>query len=495
MNSSTRIIFKNVGALMTSQLLTWSLTLLVTIFLPRQLGPTQVGQLYMAISLWSIVTILCRFGTEVYIIKAIARTPERAPQLLGTTLLARGGTFVLGAIAVALYVKLVGYPPAVIGVIVITGVAGLLELIAGAFTGTLQGLEKMEYISLGMVADKLVYAILVLVGLFVFNVGVLWIAVLYTVGSAALLAVVAWGYLRQLPIKTPSMREVIPLLKASSPYLLASLVVVVYNEIDKQIIAVMIDEQAVGYYTTAATLFNTVMFIPVVLTTALFPMMARSFKDAPDALRRVNRKSFNIMFIVGVPVSFGIMSIARPLIQLIYGPEFAPAGPILALMGIVVVFVYLNILIAQILTSTEQIGRWTMVLVISTIVTIILDILLIPWSHRVFNNGALAGAISFMITEAGQTIVGIFLIPRNTLNWLNVITATRSLLAGLMMVGVCWLVRDMFILVPVLVGAVTYIGLILAFRVLPGEDLQMIKRLIGQIVGRLRSIRSQVSIT
>lgn len=495
MNTSTRTIAKNVGALMTSQLLTWSLTFLLTIFLPRKLGPAQVGQLYLAISLWAIVTVLCRFGTEVYITKAIARDTAQAPRLLGTTLLARTLTYVVGAVGIGLYVTAIGYPPAVVTVVAIIGVAGLFELMAGAFVGTLQGLEKMEYISLGTVMNKLVYTVLALIGLLIFNVSVFWIAVLYAAGFFAALVVVAWGYLRKHRITFPALREVLPLLTASSPYLLASLVVVVYNEIDKQVIAALVDERAVGYYTTAATLFSTVMFIPIVLTTALLPMMARSFQEAPDALQRINRKSFNIMLIVGIPVSLGIMSIAHPLIHLIYGPEFAPAGPILALMGVVVVFVYLNILIAQILVSTEQVNRWTVVLVISTIITIVLDILLVPWSQRVFNNGALTGAITYMITEAGQTMVGIFLIPRRTLNWLNVTTAARALLAGLIMAGVCWLVRDMFILVPVILGAVTYIGLILLFRVLPDEDIRLIKQFADRVLGRLRLRRGQVSIT
>lgn len=495
MSSSSQTIAKNVGVLMTSQFVTWGLTLLLTIVLPRKLGPAQVGQLYLAISLWAIVTMLCRFGTEVYITKAIAQEPERAPRLLAATLLARACTFVIGALVVGLYVLSIGYPPAVVGVIAIVGIAGLLELMAGAFIGALQGLERMEYISLAMVANKLVYTVLALAALLLFDASVFWVAGLYALGALALLVVLAWGYRRQHSIPRPRVHDVAPLLKASVPFLLASLVVVFYNEVDKQIIAALIDERAVGYYTTAATLYSTVMFIPVVLTTALFPLMARSFKDAPDALRRLNQKSFNIMFIVGVPVSLGLMAIAPALIRLIYGPAFAPAEVILSVMGVVVIFVYLNILIAQILISIEQVNRWTVVLIIATLATIVLDILLIPWSQRVFNNGALTGAITFLITEAGQTIVGIFLIPRGTFSWLNVTTALRALFAGLMMTGVCWLVRDLFILVPVILGAVTYVGLILVLRVIQREDLQLMRQLADQVVERLRSYRGQVSIT
>lgn len=495
MTSNVRTIAKNVGALITSQLLTWSLTLLLTIVLPRNLGPAQIGQFYLAISLWAIATVLCKFGTDVAITRAIARAPERAPRLVGATLAARALTFTGGALVVAGYVALLGYPPAVTGVIAVVGVAGLFELTADAFMSGLRGLERMEFVSLSMVAQKLVYSLLALAAVLLFDADVFWIAGLYVVGSGALLVAAAWSYLRLHPLVLPSPREVALLLRAGAPYLLVSLVVVVYNEVDKQVIAALIDERAVGYYTTAATLFSTVMFIPVALTTALFPLMARSFDDASDALRRINRKSFDIMFLVGIPVGFGMMAIAPVLISLIYGPEFAPASPILALMGVVVVFVYLNILIAQILVSTEQVNRWTIVLTVATVVTIGLDILLVPWSQRVFNNGALTGAITFLITEAGQSIVGVFLIPRGTLVWRNVTTAARALVAGLVMVGVCWLTRDQLILVPVLLGAATYIGLIAALRVLPVEDVRTIRQLAGQAIGRLRPRRGHASTT
>ncbi|MCX7790920.1 MAG: flippase [Chloroflexaceae bacterium] len=495
MTSNVQIIAKNIGALMSSQLLTWSLTLLLTIVLPRQLGPAQIGQFYLAISLWAIATVLCKFGTDVAVTRAIARAPEQAPRLVGATLAARALTFTGGAVAVGCYVALLDYPPAVVGIVAVVGLAGVFELAADAFMSALRGLERMEFISLGLVANKLVYSLLALAAVLIFDASVFWIAWLYVVGSCALLAVVARSYLRLHPLVLPSLREVAPLLRAGAPYLLVSLIVVVYNEVDKQVIAALIGERAVGYYTTAATLFSTVMFVPVTLTTALFPLMARSFDNAADALRRINRKSFNIMFLVGIPVGFGMMAIAPALISLIYGPEFAPAGPILALMGVVVVFVYLNILIAQILVSTERVNRWTIVLGIATVVTIVLDILLVPWSQRVFNNGALTGAITFLITEAGQTMVGIFLIPRGTLTWLNVTTAARALFAGLVMVGVCWLTRDRFILVPVLLGAATYAGLIAALRVVPGEDVQTIRQLAGQAIARLGLRRGQTRIT
>lgn len=493
MDQSTRTIAKNIGALLMSQVTTWSLTLALSIFLPRYLGPSQIGQYYLALSIWAITVVLAKFGTEVYNTKEIARHPEQMPQLIGTSLVARTVLFTFGAIAVAFYTSLLDYSPSLKIVVAVIGLAGYFQLIALTFANGFAGREQMGIISISTVAFKLVYTALAFLMIFL-KTEVFWVAVTYASGTFVEMLILSIAYMRRYTIVwTTNPLVMARLLRLSAPYLMASLVVVVYNEIDKQIIAALIDEEAVGFYTTAATLFSTVMFIPVVFTTAIFPKMARAYTNTPDSLPAINRKSFDIMFLLGIPVGFGIMAIAPKLIILIYGESFAMAGPILALMGVVVVFVYQNILISQILASSDKIHWWTAVLVVSTIITVFLDILLVPWCQRMFNNGALAGAISYLLTEAGQTMFGIFLLAKGTLRWSNVRVATSSLAAGMVMLGACWLVQDFFVLVPVILGAITYVGIILALRVIPKEDMELLKQLATQAFGRLRAGRSQVS--
>lgn len=490
MQIDTKTVAKNIGVLMMAQPITWALTFLVAIFLPRSLGPTAIGQLYLALSIWAIMGVLVRFGMDIYLTKAIARDPARASELLGATLALRTVLHLLGFGIVIAYVSLLGYPASMIWIVVIIGVANLIEQWIAAFTATLQGLETMEYVSIASVAGKLLFTALCLLALFL-GYQVHTIAALYVVAGAATLALL-FGFLWRMRLSLRlNYATTGSLLRASAPYLMASMVVVFYNEIDKQIIAALIDARSVGWYSTAATLFGTVMFVPVAFTTALFPALARNYAGASDMLSRLTRKSFDLMFIVGIAIGFGIMVIAEPLILLLYGNEFAPAGAILAVLGVVIVFVYQNILFAQVMISTDRNYIWTIVMVVSTAFTIGLDIALVPWCQQMFGNGALAGAISYLLTEAGQTVVGIFLLPKGTLAWTNVRTAGLSLLAGLVLVAVCWPLRHMFIAIPVIAGALAYTGAILLFRVVPAEDLATLKEMGYSLLGRLRLRRGE----
>jgi O-antigen/teichoic acid export membrane protein len=495
MNESTRTIAKNISALFVSQLTTWGLTLLLTIFLPRYLGPAHVGKLFLALSIWAIMVVVAGFGMDIFSTKEIARRPELAPRMIGQSLVARCFMFLLCAVAVAGYVVALDYPFELVVVVAIIGISSLFDLLGRVFIAGFSGHEQMGFVSIGSVINRLVYTVLAFVMMYL-GQGINQIALVHMFGSASSLAILTLFYVRRHDVELSfNPGELLRLLRVSAPYLMSSLIVVAYNEVDKQIIAALLDERAVGYYATAATLFSTVMFIPVVFSAALFPMMARSYSSSPDMLVTMNRKSLDLMFIVGIPVSLGIMAIARPLVELVYGPEFAPAGAILSVLAVSIVFVYQNILISQILTSSERVGSWVIVMVVATIVRIILHIILVPWCQRVFGNGALAGAVIYLVVEAGQTTAGILMMRKGTITWNNVGTAVRALIIGLAMTAVCFLTIEMFILVPITLGAATYVALILLFRVLPAEDLQIIRQLATQLLGRLRPRRDPVSVS
>ena len=98
----------------------------------------------------------------------------------------------------------------------------------------------------------------------------------------------------------------------------------------------------------------------------------------------------------------------------------------------------------------------------------------------------MAGALSFIVTELGMVLVGICLLPKGSLGWSNIWMATRLHAAGLTMAGAAWLVRDMFIVIPIFVGAITYIGMIAILRVVPNEDITLFKEMAQGIMRKLR---------
>jgi O-antigen/teichoic acid export membrane protein len=481
----TRVV-KNASILMATQLITWALSLLLVVFLPRYLGAAAVGQFAIGGSIWAIMGMLIGFGMDTLLTKEIARNPERTPQLIGTAFILRVVLYLISCGIVAIYVRLMAYPPTTVNIIWLTGVWIFITQIGLVCLAALQGLEAMHYSSLAGIISKACNTGLgisvVLLGYGVYIVG------LVNVISALISTVLLLMFLRRFykPVFYFRIAPTLAMCKASFPYLMSGLGLILYGQVDVLIISSLINTQETGWYSAASQLFGTLLFIPVVFTTAVFPVLTRTYANAPDALPKILRKTFDLMLLVSVPIGFGIFVVAQQGVVLLLGSQFAQSGPILALMGIVLIFTYQNVLIGQFLISTDRQNSWTLIMIIAAALTIPLDLVLVPWCQHEFGNGAIAGALSFIVTEFGMVVVGIWLLPKGSLGWSNVMMATRILISGLAMAGAAWLVRDMFIAIPVIVGAITYIGMIALLRVVPSEDIALFKEMAQGILRKMR---------
>ena len=486
MTFSGRTIAKNAGVLMSSQLISWGLSFLLAIFLPRYLGPQGIGQILLANSLWAIVAVIAGFGTETFITKEIARSPGRLNELLGTTLALRALIFMLGALAMAVYVQLAGYPAQTVSIILIIGISSLVGQLSGTYDAALKGLERMEYTALAAVVFNAFLSFLQ-IGLLLFGYGVVPVAAAGIIANFAMLAI-EYSFLRKLYSIKLSVRWglILSVIQASLPYCMVSIGIVLYHQFDAVVISLLADEKVIGWYGAAARLYGTLLFIPNVIGTALFPALSRAHSESPSAVNKLAQKSLSLFVMLGVPVGLGMAIIANQLVVLLFGAAFANSGPVLAVRGILLILTFVNMLLGFLLISKDRQKSWACVMLIAAIATIPLDLILIPWTVKTFANGALGGALSFVFTEVGMTMTGLALLPRGTFSRQNAEVAAKVILAGVVMAAVTWIVRDIFILIPIAVGAVTYVGMVAILRAVPKEDWDFFLDIGSSFIQRLR---------
>jgi O-antigen/teichoic acid export membrane protein len=481
----TRVV-KNASILMATQLITWGLSLLLVVFVPRYLGADAVGQFAIAGSLWAIMGMLIGFGMDTLLKKEIARYPERTPELVGTALVLRVILFLVSCGVVAIYIHLVAYPPITVSIIWIIGFSIFITQLGLACIAALQGLEAMHYSSLAGIISKFISTGLaitaVLMGFGVYMIGFAEV-IAGLIGTTLLFIFLRRFYKPQFSLQ---IGVLLTMCRSSLPYLMSGLGLILYGRVDVLIISSLLSTQETGWYGAASQLFGTLLFIPVVFTTAVFPVVTRTYTNAPDALPKILRKTFDLMLLISTPIGLGMFVVAQQGVTLLLGSGFEQSGPILAVMGFVLIFTYQNVLIGQFLISTDRQNSWTLIMSIAAALTVPLDLVLVPWCQREFGNGAIAGALSFIVTELGMVVIGIWLLPKGSLGWSNVFMATRIVTSGLVMAGAAWLVRDMFIAIPILVGVITYIGMIAILRVVPSEDIALFKAMAQGIVYKLR---------
>jgi len=489
MNPAGRTIAKNAGFLMASQVVTWGLALVATIFLPRYLGAAGLGRFQLAISVWAIMSIVIGFGMDTLLAKEISRDPNRVSELLATSVLLRTGIFLASFALTVVYAQAAGYPQETRAIIYIIGLSTLIWQVSLACGASLQGLERMEFISLSSIAAKGFSTTLTII--FLLKGYSLLLIAFVEVGSALISLVVQYFALNRIQKLQLSFDRhlLVWMLKTSFPYLILSGFLVAYGQIDIIIISLLVSEKQIGWYSVATRLTGTFVFIPTVFMAALLPASSRMHKNAPEDLRRLMSKSFDLLLLVCIPIGFGVMILSSQLVLNLYGSDFVTSGPILAVMGVVVIFFSLNMFVAQFFISSDRQNVWIVAMAVSTVMTIPLDLVLVPWCQKTFGIGALGGSLSYLLTESGIVVFGLVMLPKGMLSWKNGWLAVRMVIAGLAMAAVVWWVRGLFIAIPVGIGITVYLVLILVLRVISQEDWALFEAMSSSITARLRGAR------
>lgn len=487
MSVSGKKFARNASVMMASQLVTWGLSFVLAIFLPRYLGVSTIGEVSVAYSIWAIVGVLISFGMETHLTKTVARDPEQTAEVLGVSLVLQGIFFLVACVLVGVYLYVFHFSVQTVYIVSIIGISTMLSQIDGILNSVIMGMERMDVTALAGIVNKVLLTALSLLLIFINASIYAVIGVNIVVGIVSLL-ILATFIVRQhhglrLRFQLSQAKE---MLRLSLPYLVTAFALVGYQQIDNIFIAFLVDTRTVGWYSTATGLFGTVMFIPVIFGTVLFPALSRTYMNANNQFAMIARRSFDLMFLLSVPIGMGIVVVANPIVVLLYGEEFAQSGPVLALLGIVLIFTYLNTMLGYLLISTDNTSKWNLVMIGAIIATLPLDFVLVPWTRDVFGNGALGGALAFLFTEFGMVIGAIFLLPKGTLQWSNVRTSVLSVLAGLIMIAASWWWRDTLMPLSILVGAITYTSLVFLLRIVPRDDLLLLKDAGMQIIGRLR---------
>ncbi len=485
MSSMKKTIAKNASVLMASQLITWSLALLLTIILPRYLGVAGIGKLVLANSLWAIGSVFISFGMGILITKEIARKAEATAELFSTTIVVRTFLYVIAFVAIIIFAKVVDYPSDTILIVYIVGISVLFGQYAGAGRASLAGLERMEFIALADIVGKAVnVAVSIALVLLGFDIMAIAAVSIVTALVTMFIQLFSLNRLQKLSIHL-DMGKAKWLLKSSLPYFATDISIILYHQIDTIIISLFIGEVGVGLYGVVDTLFGTLLFIPSVFLTAVYPALSRMYADSPSSMPKVMSKSFDLLLMIGVPMGLGLVAVSNSLVVLLYGADFAKSGPILTIKGIVLIFTYQTILIGTFLLSIDRQKAWAIIMATATVATIPLDMIFIPLFETFFNNGAMGGAFAYLITEIGMAIAGISLLPKGTLGRQNGWSAIKVVLAGLSMFIVAWMLRSYFIAVPVIAGVIVYSSLIILLRVLPKDDWLSLKQIAQQIITRI----------
>jgi O-antigen/teichoic acid export membrane protein len=489
----TRSVGRNVAALLLSQSVTWTLATFVFAIQPRFLGPEGQGQLRLGTSIWAIVGAIAAFGTTTWAIVETAKRPAFARDVLRNSVRLRLVVFSICAPLALGFSAAAGYTAEVVWIVAAFGVSALVTLVADAHSATLHGLQEMGRSARAEVVSKLVgtvatIAVLLAGGevLALSGVSVAWAVLWFVLLRRALSGIDA----SLVPLSregepAPSGRA---LIAVTVPFLLADASLILYQQVDTIAMSLLVDENAIGWYSAADVLFGSLLFVPVILMTSLFPRLADLHENDPTTVPALITQAFRGLLLIATPIGLVTVVVAPSFVELLYGDEFTETGPVLQVFGVVVVLSCLTILLGRYALATGRATFWTALMVGAAAATVALDIVLVPWTDRRFDNGALGGALAYIVTESVMLVVGIAKLAP----WLaNRSTAQRAakvfFAAGLAGVA-AWPLRVHFFMLSATVAAAVFAATVVALRTLDDDERQQIARILARVRrGRTRA--------
>ncbi len=453
----------------------------------RILGPADAGVYYYAIVIFGWFDILTNFGLNTFLTREVARNRDSAGRyLFNSTALRLGLSAISMPVLLAfLAIRQATVSPALESQAIVAIVLLYIGLLPGSISTGLTALfyafEKAEYPAAITTISTIVKVTLGL-GTLLLDWGVVGLAGGAVATNLVTLVVLSWlarplvrGIFRE-PVDRPLMRH---MMGESWPLMINHLLATVFFKIDIVLMEAINGNAVVGQYSTAYKWLDALNIIPAFLTMALLPVMARQAHEDRAALKRNYTLAVKLLVIVALPVAVVTTFIAEPLIRVLGGDEFLPAGGIaLQIMIWSIPIGWINSVTNYVIVALDRQRTLTIAFVVGVAFNLITNLIFLPlYSYRaaavitIFSEGALFLAFYWIIRQE----VG-------TMRWHR--TLWRPALAALVLLSVLLVAWRVSPLGGVVIAPVVYgIGL-LALRPFGAEEMARVAPLLPGPVRR-----------
>lgn len=481
-NDISKSVSRNFSVMFGAQIITWLSGFVLLYFLPRYLGAEDFGRLYLALSIQMILGLLIDFGGNYLIPKEVARSEKAGAKILSSYLILRLLLWVFSIGIIIVLSNLFGYSEQVYLLIIILAISKLWEGGTTALNSYFQGIERMEYPSIGNIVERVFVAFFAVSALLLGGDSLI-VAVTMTIGALLNLLVIAWFSRDFIEISWSFNRKIFSLFKSGMPYFLFSVFSVIYYRIDAIMLSAMTTETVTGWYGGAFRFFDIVMVLPMIYMTAIFPVFSRFWDDKNGILEKSVGESLRLMILVGVPVSILIYLFSGSIINFFMGlGEYNPSVIILQIFALSIPVVYIDvILVSAILGATGKQKSWVMAGFLAIFVNISINFFLIPYTQAEFGNGGIGAGIATLATELFVMGYAIVLLPKSYLTSFKFSYLYKPLICSILMLGFGLVMVSVSFpwMAAIILCGMIYTGGLFVIKTFNKQEIELIKNLVS----------------
>ncbi len=415
--NSRAIVSRNALWMLVAHVLTSGLSFITVPLMARWLGSADYGTMYLAGTIAAFGAMAVECGQDGYLVIAAARSNERAPELIATSMLLRLGLGVVGALLLEIVLRVLGYDSITRLLAFLVYVSQLLASISTAAMAVVKGLEKMGFNAWMQVFNEMLHTVLLISAISIGwrMKGICGVEIATTAGTL-LLGLRIVMRMRLFPGR-PRAATALELLKGGVPFFLWTSVIALQPSLEAVLLSKFGSADSVGWFGASSKLVGLLLFPSGILSAALSPTLARLHASDGDGFGRAVRGGMRIALFVGFPVAVGTFLFADAGIRIAFGARaFAPSADNLRIFSFYVLPVFLNMILGTAILSSGRQLAWALSKGAMVVASAGASAVLIPWFQAHAGNGGLGAAWVTAGAELAMLFAALRLIQRGALD-------------------------------------------------------------------------------
>lgn len=395
-------------------------TALLFVILARLLEPDVYGLVFLTVAIVHLIQMFAEWGlgssTGRYVAEYRSKNPSQIPHIvrLGTCTWIVSISFAAIAIffLADLIAEVAGQPPLSlfiqIGAVVFVGYAGV-EFCRRVF----QGFEQIRYAALIYMLEGIFR--LIFVCWFVLagfgGVGALW-----GFAAGSMLATVIGFVILYIRLYRPQVTSGLAareeglyrrLVEYALPLTLSHGSSQIDKQVDTLLVGILLTPVAVAYYSLAKQIVTPIIRPATIFGFTMAPKVGTEFANGNvDQARQTYQTVIETTFIIFIPAMVGLLIVAEPAVELVFGNEYLGAVPILKVLTI---FVLLEALSQAIGQALDYLGKAKFRAYIKGI-TALANVALTAWFVTVI--GVAGAAWATVITHTVYVLFSLWILHR-----------------------------------------------------------------------------------
>jgi len=397
--------FVNTSWLFFERIIGMAVIFFVGVYVARYLGPANFGLLSYAGSFVGLFAGIATLGLDGIVVRELIKDEKKRDELLGTTFILKviGSVLVIGMLTIAIrFTNNDNF----------TNLFQSFNVINFYF----QSKVLSKYTVFAQVFSTILCAVIKLL-LIYFNMGLIYFAIVTLLQSIILASGLIVMYIKQkssLFSWSVNFGLAKNLLKDSWPLMLSGIAISIYMKIDQVMIKNMLDAKAVGNYAVAVRISEVWYFIPMAITSSVFPAIINAKKISEKLYYERLQKLYDLMVWLAIGIALPIMLLSNNIIELLFGIQYQEAAGVLQIYVWAGVFVFLGVASSQYLLAENYTRISFLRTLLGAITNIILNIILIP------RYGIRGAAVATVVSQFVATFL-IIIIPKTYKNSLSML--------------------------------------------------------------------------